>query len=439
MRALDRWKESVRPYYLRWCYFPLFPAARPAYFRESWRHLNYPLDNASLAEHRAAPGRTTFLFLPMNDWHARTQRSQHLASALADRGHASFYLNPHLGREYDSVPAARRTPRFGVLRPRLLELHVPLPSEPVYHHRLLRPEESRSLAEAMAPIAADRASVVQVVSLPTWLDAALTLRRRYGWPIVYDCHDFLAGFETMSADIVRAESGMLAEAGHLVFTSQYLRDTVLRGVADHAEARSTVVRNGVDWGLFGDLLDRRPPVNGAQRTVGYFGALEEWFDCDMVAALARRAPHFRIQLLGRVESAAVRRLAAALPNVHLAGETSYSELPAYLTGFDVAVIPFRNTPLTRCADPIKLYEYFAAGLPVVSTSLPELTGHGDLVYLADDPESFADRVLEAAREDSPERRVLRAIAASQSSWEARAVQFERLTLHLLAGASHKVS
>lgn len=430
MRRLDQWKETVRPYYLRWCYFPLFPQARPEYFRDGWNVPHAPFDAASLAPYRPEPGRTTFLFLPMNDWHARTQRSQHLAAALAARRHCSFYLNPHVGREYESVFPSRRSPRIGRLLPRVFELHIPLPLEPVYHHRMLQAEESYSLAGAMAPLdPLCRGNVVQIVSLPTWLDAALILRRRYGWPIVYDCHDLLAGFETMSADIVQAETRLLAQADHVVFTSKYLRDMMSRPVPG-IEARSSIVRNGVDWNLFGGLLEARRPRRGPERTIGYFGALEKWFDCDMVRAVARRAPRYRIELLGRVESPEVSQLAREFPNVRLEGEVPYDRLPARLAEFDVAVIPFRNTPLTRCADPIKLYEYFAAGLPVAATWLPELAGQADLIYLARDAGSFADGVIEAAAEDSVERRLLRAIVASQSSWEARAAEFERLALRV---------
>jgi len=86
-------KEWIRSYYLRLIYFPLFPRARPHYFKDAWR---YPRSKVSK---RARDGRQ-FLFLPMTDWHTRIQRSQHLALSLAKLGHDSIYLNPHLGREY---------------------------------------------------------------------------------------------------------------------------------------------------------------------------------------------------------------------------------------------------------------------------------------------------------------------------------------------------
>ena len=90
--------------------------------------------------------------------------------------------------------------------------------------------------------------------------------------------------------------------------------------------------------------------------------------------------------------------------MHLLGEQPYDVLPSYLHQFDVAIIPFKLTELTQNVNPVKLYEYLSAGVPVVASPMSELLGLGDLVYLAGDPSEFVGQVERALREDDEDRR-----------------------------------
>jgi glycosyltransferase involved in cell wall biosynthesis len=85
-------------------------------------------------------------------------------------------------------------------------------------------------------------------------------------------------------------------------------------------------------------------------------------------------------------------------NVRLTGEKPYAELPQWLAGFDVCLIPFRITELTLATNPVKAYEYLSAGKPVVSVGLPELQQFGDLVYRAQDSDDFIAQVSRALAE-----------------------------------------
>jgi glycosyltransferase involved in cell wall biosynthesis len=89
---------------------------------------------------------------------------------------------------------------------------------------------------------------------------------------------------------------------------------------------------------------------------------------------------------------------------------------------DVAIIPFLSCPLTLATNPIKLYEYFACGLPVVSTRLPEMDQFPGLVYLADNPDEFLVQIEKALQEDDPALRSRRRDVARQESWMARCAQ-----------------
>src|SRR5271166_3308426 len=95
-------KEAVRPYYLRWLYFPLRPRRRPQAFQDCWR---YPYRRIAPDTRLPPPasGAPDLIFYPMTDWHNRVQRTQHLVRAFAALGFRCIYLNPHLGREFETT------------------------------------------------------------------------------------------------------------------------------------------------------------------------------------------------------------------------------------------------------------------------------------------------------------------------------------------------
>ena len=353
----------------------------------------------------------------MSDWHARLQRPQHLASALGEAGHICYFLNLHLGRQFPTLYPLDRKPRLARIAPSVLEVHARLPAEPVYHHRMLTTSETALLADTLGQLAAVTGhSIIQLVAFPTWGPTALELRRRHGWPIVYDCHDFLPGFPAVAQDIVEAELPLIQQADHVIFSSLWLQEYVSSRM-NMAGKCTSIVRNAVQR-RFLDACD------GARehrtfKTVGDFGALDSWFDIEAVRLAAQRHPDVRFQLIGRVEHAPVLAL-KSLPNVEFKGEIAYENLPAALMQFDVGLIPFEVNDLTRAANPIKLYEYFSAGIPVVSTRLPEVELFSELVYVADTADQFATLVGTALAEISPDRQARRIAAARSETWESRA-------------------
>ncbi len=409
MSIPERWKELIRPYYLRWIYFPLIPRAKPEAFVSCW---SFPCER--LEPGRRLPsspaGLPDLLFYPMTDWHARNQRSRQLALAFGRLGYRCIYLNPHLGREFESSPLRDRRPRLAQLAPNVFELHVRLPREPVYHSRLLRPEEEALLGGVLRGLLpGQRRGAMQIVSFPVWMGVARALREAAGFPIVYDCHDFLSGLGNIARGILAAEADSLRDADLVLFSAPELRQA-------HPGVRSSLLlRNGVDAGHFQSARppDTQPPV------AGYVGALEEWFDTGCLEEAARANPEVRFVLVGRVDHAPIQRL-AALPNVEFAGEIPYDRLPEMCASFRVGLIPFRINALTLATNPIKLYEYFSCGMPVVSTALPEVERMQDLAYVTHTPAEFAAAVRQAMREDDPGRRQRRLEIAARESWMDRA-------------------
>jgi GT2 family glycosyltransferase len=156
----------------------------------------------------------------------------------------------------------------------------------------------------------------------------------------------------------------------------------------------------------------KPPV------IGYYGAIAEWFDVELVASAARQRPQYTFVLIGGVYEVDVSSL-RALPNVHILGERPYGNIPEYLYHFDVCTIPFRISPVTESTDPVKLYEYLSSGKPVVAVGLPELAPYHDLIYVAHDGRDFVTALDEAVKENNPgivERRIA---MAEENTWEDR--------------------
>jgi glycosyltransferase involved in cell wall biosynthesis len=238
-----------------------------------------------------------------------------------------------------------------------------------------------------------------------------------GRGIVYYCvDDFVAYSDAGGAWLRHLEDALIARADLLVVSSQRLLET--RGPRAR---RVALVRHGVELEHFRRALDPSLAIpddlRGLPRPIlGYFGLLaEDWIDVPLLEKLADRYAHGSLVLLGR----ATRDLSslAARPNVHLLGRRPYASLPAYCRGFDVALNVFPINDVTLAANPLKVREYLAAGLPVVSTRIPEVEVLGARVRIARDHASFLEEVEQALRDPGCKRE--RSASVEREGWDAR--------------------
>jgi len=405
-------KERVRPWYLRHIWFPAFPSRKPPCFDAAWQFPHLPLEGAGPLIDAAREGGRDFLFLPMTDWHVRIQRPQFLARALASLGHRCFFLNPHLGRQFQRSSDA--SPQIARIAPNIWELHVRLPLEPVFHHRPLREAESRILADAVELLrrVAEVSRFVQIAGFPVWRRLCELVRQSSGSPVVYDCHDLLSGFAGIDAAIVAEESALASEADLVICSADRLRDHCLH-IGAHPD-RCVVIRNAVT--ATPEIQPRSP---WATHVVGYVGALEDWFDVESVKTAARALSDHRFLLAGRIESPKLQAL-RGIPNVEFRGEIPGEDVPGFLAQIDAALIPFLLTDLTLAADPIKLYEYLAAGLPVVSSRLPETARFADHIHFYDGPAGMAAAIRAAIDDRNDAARVRRRDSVRNETWTSRA-------------------
>jgi glycosyltransferase involved in cell wall biosynthesis len=170
--------------------------------------------------------------------------------------------------------------------------------------------------------------------------------------------------------------------------------------------------------------------------VGFAGNLTaEKVDFDLLEAAARIRPEWSFVLVGPPAENARAGLAGlqALENVHVLGFRPYDELPAYVSGFSVGVIPYRATAYTRNCSPLKVYEYLAAGKAVVASGVPDLGGMEPDVALAEGAEEFVAAVEAALAAESPEAVARRRELAEKNTWEARTERLLDLVGGRLAG------
>jgi glycosyltransferase involved in cell wall biosynthesis len=241
---------------------------------------------------------------------------------------------------------------------------------------------------------------------------------------IYHCVDEYSAFKGVSRDTIARMERDLVRRSDLVLTSS--EKLCSDRIAINPNTR--FVTHGVDVGHFGRALDQGVEVPADLRDlprpiIGFFGLLADWVDLDLVRAMALARSRWSFVLVGKQTTGlgAVR----GLSNVHLLGQKPFAQLPAYCRGFDVGIIPFRTSDLTLRANPLKLREYLAAGLPVVSTPLPEVARYGSLVHLAEGAPAFVGAVATALGERSPVLDRARSMAMESESWEARVAEIER--------------
>jgi glycosyltransferase involved in cell wall biosynthesis len=379
------------------------------------------------------------------DWDTDLWTNQHhLMSRLAHENRVLFVESlglrrPRLaGRDLQRI--ARRL-RTGLRGPRETGgLHVLSPLVlPLHSSRLARAINDR-LLPALVRRAARALSferpilwsyVPQAEALLGALDPAL---------VVYHCVDDLAAQPGIDAPSFRAAERRFAARADLVLASAPVLAERLREIAGHV----VYAPNVADTDLFAKALDAGP-VDPAvaelhrPRIVFTGAVVTTKLDIELIVALAKLRPRWSFALVGPIgpgdPRADVSSLAAE-PNVHLLGARPYEQLPSVLRGADAGIVPYARNELTNSIFPMKVYEYLAAGLPVVTTPLPALEGV-EAIAAAPDAQGIAHLLDEALATDSPRRRAERSRLAAGHSWDRRlaeiAAQIEALEAHGAAG------
>jgi glycosyltransferase involved in cell wall biosynthesis len=192
--------------------------------------------------------------------------------------------------------------------------------------------------------------------------------------LIYYCVDEYTAFTGVAAGLKEIEEDLFRKSDLVVVSAEKLLESKRR-----FNANTHLIRHGTDWRHFRKALDEETEIPAEIKDlprpiIGFHGLLADWVDFEL---LKKTAEHFRngsVVLIGKttVDAAQKIKILDGVQNVHFLGRKPYNDLPAYCKGFDVALNPFAINELTLAANPLKVREYLAAGLPVVSTDIPEV-------------------------------------------------------------------
>lgn len=315
-----------------------------------------------------------------------------------------------LSRSFKKVAAAISPLRE--VEPNLFVLN-PL-SIPAYGQPLVRAFNRRSLAmqvrRALRKLGFRKA--INYVFLPSAGLIAGTLGEDQ---IIYHCVDEYAAFSDIpSQPLAALEDRLLRLADLVIVSSELLYQSKIK-----ANPNTVLVRHGVDYSHFRRALNAETKIPEEIATlprpvIGFHGLIADWVDLNLVAEVAKQFSRGSIVMVGKTttSTAALRDL----PNVHLLGRKPYAALPAYCKGFDVALNPFRINELTLNSNPLKVREYLAAGLQVVSTAIPEVEILNQC-RIGRDSAGFIGEIETALLDPGPNN--ARSDTIRTQSWEAR--------------------
>ena len=393
---------------------------------------------------------TSIVCLSSIDWSFNRQNPQEVASAFAESGNRVLFVENTGVRRAALRDAPRLWVRLrnwwraagGVRRvANGLDVFSPL-LLPFPYSRAAGAFNIRVLLRVVRRWLGDAGGdpLIVITFLPTPLARQLIHALRPAL-IVYYCIDRLAESSPGARNLIHSEPKLLAEADVVFVTS-----AGLHAAAAEVASRVELLPSGVRFEEFERARQSRsephPAFAGLSGPVaGFVGSLRGATDLALLAESAELAPDLNFVLVGPL-FADVTRLAAR-PNVRLIAAIPHAEVMSTMVRFDVGILPYVLDAFTADVMPVKLMEYLAAGLPVVSTPLPEVRRfvdeHPDLVAFASDAPSFVAALRAAIAHNTPLAVTRRMTVARRYDWAGQMLRMSRSMESLLAAGSRPLS
>lgn len=362
-------------------------------------------------------------------WDFVYQRPQHLLSRMAENRQVFFIEEPVYDNIYEpymelSSPCCNVT----VARPHTKCLSYGF-----------NDEQLPILAELVQELVEREELIDYVVWLytPMALPLARTLNPR---AVVFDVMDELSAFKDAPQELKDLEQSTLKWAD-VVFTGGPSLYRAKLGKHDNLHCFSS----SVDAGHFAQArhIDEAPDQAAIPHPrLGFYGVIDERMDLALISALADARPDWQIVMVGPV----VKIDPASLPqraNIHYIGARQYSELPHYLAGWDICLLPFARNESTRFISPTKTLEYMAAELPIVSTPITDVAEpYGDIVYIGGTPQEFiqaCEDALHSSNEERKRRADMMQAVLEGTSWDRTAQAMEALISSALETKSTRLN
>jgi glycosyltransferase involved in cell wall biosynthesis len=308
-------------------------------------------------------------------WDFVYQRPQHLLSRFAKDANVYFIEEPIFGGETDSFSLSMREDRLYVIVPHL-------------RHR----EDASEVNAILSTLLDKLLTTIDIEECTFWYytPMALSFTDKYKPKlIIYDCMDELSAFKFAPPEMIALEKKLLAKAD-LVFTGGHsLYEAKKQQHSNILPYPSSIEKEHFAKARV-KTIESRDQLTIKGPKIGFYGVIDERFDIELIGQIAEQRPDWQIILIGPI----VKINQDLLPknaNIHYMGQRSYKELPQYLAGWDVAMIPFLLNESTRFISPTKTPEYLAAGIPVVSSPIRDVVkpyGIKKLVHICSTCEEF---------------------------------------------------
>ncbi|HEX8287344.1 MAG TPA: glycosyltransferase [Pyrinomonadaceae bacterium] len=243
--------------------------------------------------------------------------------------------------------------------------------------------------------------------------------------LIYYCVDEYTAFTGVAKGLREIEEDLFRKSDLVIVSAEKLLENKKR-----FNENTYIIRHGTDWRHFRKALNAETVIPAEiadlpKPIIGFHGLLADWVDYELIKKTAEHFKDGSVVLIGKIAVDAERKIKIldGVPNVHFLGRKPYAELPAFCKGFDVALNPFKISELTLAANPLKVREYLAAGLPVVSTDIPEVRVLEDCL-VGTDHADFIAKIEEALKNPKPRAEISDRI--EHESWNAKVEELKEI-------------
>lgn len=389
----------------------------------------------------------SMVYFAPDTWHGLWQPRQQLMQDFARHGNKVLYVearshlraalqgmrNGTAGQKHPSQPVLHR------INENLHVLHYPAWA-PVSGRMpigwLTKMIRTRILRNVLRALQMERPIVW--LSQPSMIDLIdeVPAARLYIYHILDEYSAYAGQTSERSQRIARAEQEIYKHVDAVIVVSQQLYEA-----KQHHHPHMYVVPNGVNYDAFSKALDDLQLPEDLARVpsprIGYSGHVGDRLNLPMLHELALAKPEWSLVFMGEArlsQQLETWQAMLRLPNVHYLGQKPGAEVPNYLKGFQVGLMPYLQNRESEHISPLKLYDYLAAGLAVVSVEIPAIKDFRQHIHVARTPSDFMRAVEMALADKEPHRYAMRRAVAAQHTWEAREQLLSNVIQQQLASA-----
>lgn len=352
------------------------------------------------------------------NWNFRFQRPQQLATEISKNKNRVFYIENSFLSHHQNIPSYAPI-KINKIDNNLYSVNFSATRDLFIYQDTPSKKDKKIIIDSLKTLikTAKITNPIAKIDHPFWGSILEELKM----PIIYDCMDNHQGFVENGAHLVNLEKELFRKSDITLVTSHFLQKIAQKNKVKNL----TLIPNACDYKHFSQSLESLKLIPKDIREIpkpiiGYYGAIAEWFDTSLLENIAQEHNKKSIVLIGKVTNDKVEKLSKKYKNIYLLGEKSYQDLPLYLNQFDVCIIPFIINDLIKATHPVKIYEYLAAGKPIVTTKMPEIKDlEKDIFYSS--TEDFSKNINNALKQKN-KNILTRQKIAKNNTWDKRSDQ-----------------